>query len=181
MEEDFGSQKAFVANVDAERLLCHRIGTIVPLEPLRRLRIVLSKFLCDIRTNVAESFLKTEAPTFAPWMTERTGTYLDGFCSFQRLLRRNSNFAFTKQALNEVSNIAAGNRNVFDTRTDYVAFGLKWQRFSELEMIGICTKMAALTTGIQCVTPSPLSITKPVKLRSFSSLLCHDAAKAKTA
>lgn len=38
-----------------------------------------------------------------------------------------------------------------------------------------------LTTGITCVTPSPLSTTIPVRVRSLTDLEAHDAAKARTA
>lgn len=38
-----------------------------------------------------------------------------------------------------------------------------------------------LTTGITCVTPSPLSTTIPVRVRSFTDLEAHEAAKARTA
>jgi len=38
-----------------------------------------------------------------------------------------------------------------------------------------------LTTGITCVTPSPLSTTIPVRVRSLTDLEAHEAAKARTA
>jgi hypothetical protein len=43
------------------------------------------------------------------------------------------------------------------------------------------TTATGLTTGMTCVTPSPLSTTIPVRVRSLTDLEAHDAAKASTA
>lgn len=42
-------------------------------------------------------------------------------------------------------------------------------------------RLATLTTGMTCVTPSPLSITVPVSVRSPTCLDVQEAASARTA
>jgi len=51
--------------------------------------------------------------------------------------------------------------------------------FNRARFLNIITPR--LTTGITCVTPSPLSITVPVKTRSPTDLDVHEAASARTA
>ena len=45
------------------------------------------------------------------------------FCDFKRLFWRNSEFAVFYQILDEMRDVASGDRNVFDARADDVAFG----------------------------------------------------------
>ena len=68
-----------------------------------------------------------------------------------------------------MGDVSTSNRNVFNGRADDISFGLKDVRLFDFP-----------TTGITCVTPSPLSITVPVRVCSVFPDV-QDAARAKTA
>lgn len=59
MEEDFGAEEAFVSDVHVEGFLGDGVDSGVLLHPLVRVLVVLGKLLCDVRTHVAKSLLKT--------------------------------------------------------------------------------------------------------------------------
>jgi len=106
MEEDLGPQEALVAHVHVERRLGHRVDAREVAYPLARLRVVLGKLFGDIRTDVAVLLL-------------------DRFGSLEALFRRNANLSFAQQALDERSDVAAGNGDVLNAGADHVALSLK--------------------------------------------------------
>ena len=56
-------------------------------------------------------------------------TYLDGFCSFKGLLRRNADFSLPKDLLNEVGDVSPSDGYMFDAATDHIAFSLCTKQF----------------------------------------------------
>ena len=64
MEEDLGSEKALVADVDGEDLFGDGVDTLVALHPLAGVLVVLGKLLGNVGTHVAELLLYTEREMF---------------------------------------------------------------------------------------------------------------------
>ena len=60
MEEDLGSEKALVADVDGEDLFGDGVDTLVALHPLAGVLVVLGKLLGNVGTHVAELLLYTQ-------------------------------------------------------------------------------------------------------------------------
>lgn len=58
VEKDFRSEKAFVANVDREGLLRHRINARVLQVVLAWIFIVFGKLLGNVRTDITVAFLQ---------------------------------------------------------------------------------------------------------------------------
>jgi len=106
MEEDLGPQEALVTHVHVERRLGHRVDACEVAYPLARLRVVLGKLFGDIGTDVAVLLL-------------------DRFGSLEALFRWNAHLPFAQQALDERSDVAAGNGDVLNAGADHVALGLK--------------------------------------------------------
>ena len=105
MEEDLGAQEAFVTDIDTERLLGDGVDALKLLHPLVGFRVVLGKLFGNIGADVAEALL-------------------DGFGRFQRLLGWDSDLALPQQRLDEVGDVATGNRDVLDAASDHITFGL---------------------------------------------------------
>lgn len=84
----------------------------------------------------------------------------------------------TQQVQHEFGNVTTGDRNMLDRRANDISIGdgngiyIRSRMSSWLKITG--------RRNIR-VTPSPLSMTTPVKFRSCTLLLVHDAASAKTA
>lgn len=63
VEKDLRSEKSFVADIDVERLFRDGVLALMHSDPLRRLRIVLSELLHDVRTHVRVLLLKSKKKT----------------------------------------------------------------------------------------------------------------------
>lgn len=98
MEEYLGSQESLVADVYTERLLRDRVDAVVSAQPLGGVCVVLHKFFHYVRTHV-------------------TVLLLDRLGHFVALLGRNGVFTLTEQVLDEVGDVATGDRNVLDARS----------------------------------------------------------------
>lgn len=108
---------------------------------------------------------------------------LDGFGGLQRLLRRDPDLALPQQLLGEVRDVTAGDGDVLDAAADDITFRLEKTCGGELARSNAVPgrEEATLTTGMTCVTPSPLSITVPVSVRSPTCRDVQEAASARTA
>jgi hypothetical protein len=70
---------------------------------------------------------------------------------------------------------------VLDTTANDITFSLGGEREREWVLRLLRCYKVDLTTGMQCVTPSPESMTVPVRVRSPTWREVHDAASARTA
>lgn len=100
----------------------------------------------------------------------------------------------TQQLLYEIGDIPTGDGDVLDRRADNIALSLERQRhmFPNLRAVDIrqewcLCRRSVSNCGVGAarkdvrVTPSPESMTTPVKVRSLTFDDVHDAASAKTA
>jgi hypothetical protein len=81
------------------------VDAFVDFEPILRCRIILIEFFDKVRTNV-------------------TVRLFDTFGNFKRFSRRNRFITFSQQSLNKCCDITPSKRNVFDTATNDITFGL---------------------------------------------------------
>jgi hypothetical protein len=157
IEENLGRQKSLIADVDTD--LSPALLDVDALEA-RGVGVVAGEFLDDVGAYVGE-FL------------------FDAFCGAEG---GGGFVAVAEEGLDEVGYVAAGDGDVFYARVDDIAFCLQPELTIKKErIIGYCGGLGGCTTGMTWVTPSPESMTVPVKERSVTLDEVHDAARARTA
>ena len=107
-----------MSDVNFKLLFRDRIESCVVLDPLYYVSFVFSEFFRNIWAHVAKSlFDRLKIVIFL-----QSRKRITHFCNFKALFRRNSKFAIFDQILDEMRDITSGDWDVFDARTDDVAF-----------------------------------------------------------